>query len=167
MQSNQVRSDPAVQYHPRPLSDSEESTINEALAIMERKLSLPGDESFTSPTMTKEFLTLKLAGYQREVFAVMFMDNRHRLLSFEELFFGTIDGAQVHPREVVRRALQLNAAAVILAHNHPSGVTEPSRADESITQRIKEALSLMEVRLLDHMIVGGPQVTSFAERGML
>ncbi len=97
----------------------------------------------------------------------MFLDNRHRVLCFEEMFQGTIDGAQVHPRVVVQRALEANAAAVILYHNHPSGVAEPSKADENITRRLKDALSLVDVRVPDHFVVGAEDVTSFAERGLL
>ncbi len=97
----------------------------------------------------------------------MFLDNRHRVIEFEELFRGTIDGASVHPREVVRRALQHNAAALILAHNHPSGVTQPSEADRRITQRLKDALALVEIRILDHFIIGDGKPVSMAELGML
>ena len=97
----------------------------------------------------------------------MYLDIQHRLLRYEELFFGTIDGASVHPREVVKRVLHHNAAAVILAHNHPSGIAEPSQADKHITQRLKSALMLIDVRVLDHMIVGDQEVLSFAERGLL
>jgi len=97
----------------------------------------------------------------------MYLDNQHRLIKYEELFFGTIDGASVHPREVVKHALKYNAAAVIFAHNHPSGVAEPSQADQRITDRLKSALLLVDVRVLDHMIVGDKEVLSFAERGLL
>ena len=100
------------------------------------------------------------------MFAVLFLDNRHRLIEIEEMFRGTIDGAQVHVREVVKAALHHNAAAVVLCHNHPSGVAEPSQADQTITRRLREALSLVEVRVLDHFVVGD-SITSFAERGLL
>jgi DNA repair protein RadC len=116
---------------------------------------------------TRRYLTAKLRHQPHEVFACLFLDNRHRVISFEELFHGTIDGASVHPREVVRRALYHNAAALILAHNHPSGVAEPSQADEQITLRLREALALIDVRLLDHFIVGDGQIISMAERGLL
>lgn len=118
------------------------------------------------PQDTRNYLMAQLQGYPHEVFAVLFMDNRNQIISFEKMFFGTIDGASVYPREVVRTALQKNAAAVIFAHNHPSGVAEPSKADEQITQRLKEALALIDVRVLDHMVIGD-SVTSFAERGLL
>ena len=101
------------------------------------------------------------------MFACLFLDNRHRVIAFDELFSGTIDGAAVHPREVVKRALGHNAAAVILAHNHPSGVAEPSRADEAITRRLKEALATVEIRVLDHLVVGDGEMVSLAERGLI
>jgi DNA repair protein RadC len=124
-------------------------------------------EAITDPAMTRRFLKSKLSRHRREVFACMFLDNQHRLIVYEELFFGTIDGASVHPREVVRRALETNAAAVIFAHNHPSGIAEPSQADQRITDRLKSSLLLVDVRVLDHMIVGEGEVMSFAERGLL
>ena len=116
---------------------------------------------------SKDFLTLKLSHLEHEVFSVIFLDNRHKVIAYEELFRGTIDGASVYPREVVKRALHLNTAAVILAHNHPSGNSEPSQSDERITQRLKEALQLMEIRLLDHIIIGGSESLSMAERGLI
>jgi DNA repair protein RadC len=121
----------------------------------------------TSPDAARDYLKSRLAGYPHEVFACLFLDNRHRLIEYEELFRGTIDGASVHPREVVRRALRANAAAVIFAHNHPSGVAEPSQSDLRITQRLKDALSLVEVRVLDHVIIGDGEGTSLAERGLI
>ncbi len=120
-----------------------------------------------NPKDTRAYLQVHFAGLEREVFTVLFLDNRNRLISAENLFYGTIDGASVHPREVVKRALQLNAAGVILAHNHPSGVAEPSQADEIITGRLKEALAVVDIRTLDHLVVGDAMVTSFAERGIL
>jgi DNA repair protein RadC len=97
----------------------------------------------------------------------LFLDNRHRVISFDQMFTGTIDGASVHPREVVKRALQHNAAAVILTHNHPSGIAEPSRADISLTRRLTDSLALIDVRVLDHIVVGGVETVSFAERGLI
>jgi DNA repair protein RadC len=120
-----------------------------------------------SPDDTRRFLAARLGNYPYEVFAALFLDNRHRVIAFEELFRGTIDGASVHPREVVRQCLQHNAAAVIFAHNHPSGISEPSRADESLTRRLKEALGLVDIRLLDHIVVGDGECTSLAERGLV
>jgi len=125
-----------------------------------------GAQALTSPELTREFLRVRLAPQPYEIFAVIWLDNRHRVLAFEELFRGTIDGASVHPREVVRAAIHHNAAACIFAHNHPSGVPEPSQSDLRITQRLKDALSLVEVRTLDHVIVGETSC-SLAERGML
>ncbi|MGL5358266.1 MAG: RadC family protein [Shewanella sp.] len=123
-------------------------------------------DAYTNPQATKDFLTYKLGGYEREVFAVMLLDNQHQLLEFKELFFGTLDAASVYPREVVKAVLAVNAAAVIFAHNHPSGESEPSTADKHITQRLTDALALIDVRVLDHIVVGRTPV-SFAERGLL
>lgn len=120
-----------------------------------------------APDSTRAFLTQVLATRPYEVFCVLFLDNRHRLIAWSEMFRGTIDGASVHPREVVRAALSHNAAAVLLAHNHPSGVAEPSQADELITRRLREALALVDIRVLDHMIIAGASTQSFAERGLL
>ncbi len=116
---------------------------------------------------SKDFLTLKLSHLEHEIFSVLFLDNRHKVIAYEELFRGTIDGASVYPREVVKRALQLNAAAVILSHNHPSGEAEPSQSDIRITQRLCNALELVDIRVLDHVIVGGSESISMADKGML
>ncbi|MDH2432575.1 hypothetical protein WH50_14150 [Pokkaliibacter plantistimulans] len=123
------------------------------------------EQSFTSPDAVKNYLLAHLRDQQREVFACLYLDSQHRLIHYEPLFLGSIDSASVHPREVVKAALRHNAAALIVAHNHPSGIAEPSRADELITQRLKEALALVEIRLLDHFVVGAGQVVSLAERG--
>lgn len=125
------------------------------------------DDCLTRPADTRRYLAARLRGHLHEVFACVFLDTRHRVLAFEELFRGTIDGASVHPREVVRRALAHNAAAVILAHNHPSGVAEPSTADEAITRTLRQALGLIDVRVLDHIIIAGPRTASLAELGLL
>lgn len=124
-------------------------------------------EQFTSPQATKDYLQMKLAGLEHEVFAVLFLDNQHRLIAYREMFRGTLDSASVHPREVVKEALALNAGAMIIAHNHPSGHPEPSAADRQITKRLQEALALVDVRVLDHLVVGGFMSVSFAERGLL
>lgn len=124
-------------------------------------------ETLLDPAKTRRFLKSRLRGYQQEVFACLFLDNQHRVIKFEELFKGTIDGASVYPREVVKKALALNAAAVILAHNHPSGLAEPSQADLRITEKLKAALLLVDIRVLDHMIIGDGEVMSFAEAGIL
>jgi DNA repair protein RadC len=122
---------------------------------------------FDSPGRVKDFLSLQLHAREHEVFAVMFLDGQHRLLVLEEMFRGTLTQTSVYPREVVKRALALNAGAVVLAHNHPSGVAEPSRADEYLTQTLKSALQMVDVRVLDHVVVGQGQVVSMAERGLL
>jgi len=124
-------------------------------------------ECFTSPEHVRDYLRASLRDRQAEVFCVLFLDNRHRLIRFEECFNGTIDGASVHPREIVRKAMHHNAAAVILAHNHPSGIAEPSQADISLTSRLKDALGLVDVRVLDHFIVGDGLPISFSERGLM
>jgi len=121
--------------------------------------------SFADPKTASEFFQGKLAGLEREVFAVVMLDTRHRLIEYAELFQGTIDGAEVHPREVVRQALRCNAAALIVAHNHPSGSVEPSAADRAVTARLKQALALVDVRLLDHIVVAGSKATSMAASG--
>lgn len=123
--------------------------------------------SFTSPSEVKDYLKAKLSGYEREVFAVMLMDSKHCLIEYVELFQGTIDQAAVYPREVVKLAMQHNAAAMIISHNHPSGNPDPSRADEMLTKRLQDALALVDVRVLDHIIVAGNDTASFAERGLI
>jgi DNA repair protein RadC len=125
------------------------------------------EDVLDNPDTTRRFLGSRLRHLPHEVFACLFLDNRHRVIAFEELFRGTIDGASVHPREVVRRVLHHNAAAVILAHNHPSGVAEPSRADVALTRRLVDALALVDVRVLDHVVVGEGSGVSFAERGLI
>ena len=143
--------------------------IRASLELFERYLleNLNRGDAISDPGETRRFLTGKLRRYSREVFACLYLDNQHRLIKFEELFHGTIDGASVHAREVVKSALDHNAAAVIFAHNHPSGLAEPSQADRRITDRLKSALLLVDIRVLDHMIVGDGEVISFAERGYL
>ena len=120
-----------------------------------------------SPRAAREYLIARLRDREHEVFCCLFLDSRHRLISCEELFRGTVDGASVHPREVVKQALSRNASAVILAHNHPSGIAEPSQADEIITTRLRDALALVEIRLLDHLIIGDGNCTSLAEKGLI
>jgi len=128
---------------------------------------IKGRDVIASPEATRAYLKLRLHAYPYEVFAGLFLDNRHRVISYQELFTGTIDGASVHPREVVREALRVNAAAMIFAHNHPSGVAEPSQSDLRITARLKDALALVDVRVLDHLIIGEGEGTSLAERGLI
>jgi DNA repair protein RadC len=144
---------------------SDEQVVEAALRIVGDGLART--DLLESPSATRKYLALRFSGLEHEVFCVLFLDNRHRVIALEEMFRGTIDGASVHPREVVKRALAHNSAAVILAHNHPSGVAEPSQADELITQRLKDALGLVDIRVLDHLIVGSGRVVSLAERGLL
>lgn len=144
----------------------------ELIAVMEvarRALAQPLADRpvFEAPQQVKDYVALHLGRHEHEVFAVLFLDAQHRLLVLEELFRGTLTQTSVYPREVARRALVHNAGAVILAHNHPSGVAEPSRADEHLTQAIRSALALVDVRVLDHLVVGRGQVVSLAERGLL
>ena len=124
-------------------------------------------DALTSPEKVRDYLKLSLASLPHEAFVVLFLDSQHRLLAAEELFRGTLAQTSVYPREVVKAALARNAAAVIFAHNHPSGVAEPSRADELLTQALKQALALVDIRTLDHFVVAGHRVVSFAERGLL
>ena len=123
--------------------------------------------TLTNPRSTREYLRMRLRDLDHEVFCVLYLDNRNRLITCEELFRGTIDGASVHPRDIVKRALAHNSSAVILAHNHPSGVAEPSQADEAITRRIQEALGTVDIRVLDHLVVGDGVCESMAERGLI
>lgn len=145
------------------------ATIQAALELTRRHYcaSLRAGPPMNAPEATRKFLVAQLRDRPYEVFCCLFLDVRHRLIAFEELFRGTIDGATVHAREVVRNAMAHNSAAVIFAHNHPSGVTEPSHADELTTQRLRAALALVDVRVLDHIIVGEGRCLSFAERGLL
>ena len=146
-------------------------TINTALQLLFEELQRQNlhasVEAFTAPEIVKNYLTLSLALEEREHFHVLFLNNQHKLLLDDRLFSGTIDGASVYPREVVKRALQCNAAAVIIAHNHPSGICVPSEADKSITGKLKQALSTIDIRILDHIIVGHMDTYSFAEHGAL
>lgn len=128
---------------------------------------LQRDDGFTQPAMVRDYLTAQLRHQEREVFVVLLLDSQHRLLKYVELFHGTINAAPVYPREIIKLVMQYNAAAVILAHNHPSGVAEPSQADQRVTDRLKKALSLIDVALLDHFVIGSGSPVSFAERGLL
>ena len=143
--------------------------LKAALELGRRYLeeSIQRGDALASPDDTRRYLQSRLRAQPYEVFACLFLDNRHRVMSCEEMFRGTIDGTSVHPRTIVQRALALNAAALIVAHNHPSGVAEPSQADRSLTRRLQEALGLVDVRLLDHLVIGDGEPVSFAERGWL
>lgn len=154
-----------LQSNPR-LSPDETQVLAKARAILLRLAGSSG-VSLNAPSATREYLKTMLAPQERELFIVLALDNRHRLIASDILFAGTIDGASVHPREVVKCALRHNAAAVIFAHNHPSGVAEASQADELITRRLRDALALVDIRTLDHLVVGAGQTLSFAERGLL
>jgi DNA repair protein RadC len=144
---------------------SENAIIQNAIQILESLIQLPSD-FLTSPDNTRQFLRLKLSHLEHEVFAVLFLDSRNGVIQYIEMFTGTIDAASVYPREVVKAALRYNAAAVIFAHNHPSGTSVPSESDKRITKRLKEALSLVDIRVLDHLIVG-TEISSFSEQGLL
>ena len=152
----------------RGLGRAKFAQLKAVLEMARRHLfeSIQRGDALCSPDDTRQYLTAELRACPHEVFACLFLDTRNRVLPFEKLFYGTIDGASVYPREVVRRAIENNAVAVIFAHNHPSGVAEPSSADKQITQRLKDALALIDVRVLDHIIIGD-EVVSFAERGLL
>ncbi|CCN16710.1 RadC family protein [Bordetella bronchiseptica] len=151
--------------HGRYALASADQILEAARQVIDQKM-LRGT-SFSSPVAVKEYLGAKLAGYEHEVFAVLFLDSQLRLIDYAEMFHGTIDSASVYPRELVKEALRVNAASVILSHNHPSGNPEPSAADKLLTQRLKDALALVEVRIVDHVIVAGSATTSFAERGLI
>ena len=144
---------------------SDEEVIDTALRILAQRLSR--SSLLQDPRTTRQYLAVRFAGLEHEVFTCLYLDNHHRVIACEDLFRGTVDGASVHPREVVKQALAHNAAAIILAHNHPSGVAEPSQADTLITRRLKEALALIDVRMLDHLVVGGAVTESMAERGLI
>ena len=145
----------------RPISADE--ILHQAELIVEEQFK-PGTK-IRSPADTEKFLRCKLAHLEHEVFCAIYLTNRHTIIKFEKLFNGTVDGTSVYPREVVKKALQLNAAAVSFAHNHPSGEGEPSQADERITKRLKSALELVDIRTLDHIVVAGPNTVSMASRG--
>lgn len=149
----------------RYLPATAEQILDAARKVIDQKVQRGA--AFTSSELVKEYLIAKLGGLEHEVFAALFLDAKHRLIQYVEMFRGTIDSASVYPREVVKEALRLNAAVVIFAHNHPSGNPEPSQADKVLTQRLREALALVDVRSLDHIIVAGQRTVSFAELGLL
>lgn len=146
-----------------PISDEE--VIAAAFQILAAKV--PQSNVFASPRPTREYLVTRIAGLEYEVFCCMYLNNRYRLIAFEELFRGTFHGANVHVREVLKQALKYNAAALVIAHNHPSGSTDESDADRRITRQLKSALELVDIKLVDHLIVGGAEVVSMAEKGLL
>lgn len=151
------------------LSEQEQKdndTVAQALGILFNRLVTKGAE-LNSPVAVRDFLQLKMAALEHEEFHCLFLDTQHRLIAHESLFRGTLTQTSVYPREIVKRALAHNAAAIILAHNHPSGVAEPSRADQELTTTLKQTLGLVDVRVLDHFIVAGSRPLSFAERGLI
>lgn len=149
----------------KPQGVSDTQVLNWAESILEDRFQR--SNYLTSPRLTRDYLKMKFANKEREVFGVIYMDSQHGIISFDELFQGTIDAASVYPREVVKAALAHNAAAVILTHNHPSGTPESSIADKHITTRIISALETVDIRVLDHLVIGGTEMVSFAERGIL
>jgi DNA repair protein RadC len=151
---------------PADLNDVEKQSVI-TLAMKVLSIKHRAGRVLSKPDETRDFLRLRLADYRNEVFGCLFLDNRHRIIAVRELFQGTIDGASVYPRVVVQQAMEVNAAAVVFFHNHPSGVAEPSHADEAITRRLKDALALVDVRVLDHFVVSAGESVSFAERGLL
>ncbi len=151
---------------PADLNDVEKQSVI-TLAMKVLSIKHRAGRVLSKPDETRDFLRLRLADYRNEVFGCLFLDNRHRIIAVRELFQGTIDGASVYPRVVVQQAMEVNAAAMVFFHNHPSGVAEPSHADEAITRRLKDALALVDVRVLDHFVVSAGESVSFAESGLL
>ena len=151
------------------LGSAKFAQLQAVLEMAKRHLAeeLERGDALTNPQLTQRYLLSQLRDRSHEVFACLFLDNQQRVIRYQELFHGTLDGAAVYPREVVKQALSVSAAAVILAHNHPSGVAEPSRSDRAITDRLTEALGFMDIRVLDHLVVGDGYCVSFAERGWL
>ena len=148
------------------LNDAEKHSVM-TLAMKSLAIKHRAGQALCSPEQTRNYLRLRMADYRHEVFGCLLLDNRHRVIALAEMFQGTIDGASVYPRVVVQRTMEANAAAVVLFHNHPSGVAEPSMADESLTKRLKEALALVDVRVIDHFVIAAGESVSFAERGLL
>ena len=151
---------------PADLNDVEKQSLI-TLAMKVLAIKHRAGRALSKPEETRNYLRLRLADYRNEVFGCLFLDNRHRIIAVRELFQGTIDGASVHPRVVVQQAMEVNAAAMVFFHNHPSGVAEPSRADEMLTRRLSDALALVDVRVLDHFVVSAGESVSFAERGLI
>ena len=159
-----ARSETPATYGPGETAD--DATISRALAILATRLRGHG-AAMDSPATVKSFLSLKLAELEHEVFSVLWLDSQNRVLEYQELFRGTLTQTSVYPREVVKAGLALNAGACILAHNHPSGMADPSYADKALTETLKTALAMVDIRVLDHIIVGGLSTVSFAERGLV
>ncbi|MDD2768830.1 MAG: DNA repair protein RadC [Methylococcus sp.] len=161
-----IQSETAAAYAATQTSAAaEDAIIADALSILAKRFHRA--DAITSPEIARQFLTLRYAQAEREIFAVVHLDNQHRVMALEDVSLGTIDSAAVYPREIVKAALKRNTAAVMLAHNHPSGIPTPSDADKRITAQIKQALALVDVRVIDHMVIGGADAYSFAEHGLL
>lgn len=148
------------------LSAEQLSIVNQAISILDQTI-INREFSLTSPDLVRNYLRLKLEKKEREIFAVIFLDNQHRVIEYNEMFSGTISAAAVYPREILKRSLELNSAAIIIAHNHPSGKANESQADKMITERIQTALGVVDIRLLDHIIIGSGEMVSFAEKGFI
>lgn len=148
-------------------STADARAIKRAIAILERLMRKCDGTALTSPTVVRDYLRLRLGRLEHEVFAAIWLDAQHRVIKFEELFRGTLTQTSVYPREVVKAGLAANAAAVVFAHNHPSGVAQPSQSDELLTRTLKDSLELVEIKTLDHFIVAGLNALSFAERGLI
>ncbi|AYR13989.1 DNA repair protein RadC [Pseudomonas aeruginosa] len=161
-----IVNDSCVEPRFAPVSQSDDWIIRQAIALLEQRVFKAGP-LLDQPQAVKDYLRLKLVAEPNEVFAIVFMNSQHRVLAYEPMFKGTLDSTAVYPRVVVQRALELNAGAVIFSHQHPSGCTEPSSADRVLTDRLKAALALIDVRVLDHIIVGQGTPYSFAESGLL
>ena len=161
-----VANDSCVEPRFAPMSQSDDWIIRQAIALLEQRVFKKGP-SLERPAAVKDYLRLKLAAEPNEVFAIVFLNSMHEVLAYEPMFRGTIHSTSVHARPIVQRALELNTAAVIFSHQHPSGCTEPSSADRALTQTLRAALSLIDVRVLDHLIVGQGTPYSFAESGLL
>ena len=161
-----VANDSCVEPRFAPMSQSDDWIIRQAIALLEQRVFKKGP-SLERPAAVKDYLRLKLAAEPNEIFAIVFLNSMHEVLAYEPMFKGTLDSTSVYPRVVVQRALELNAGAVIFSHQHPSGCTEPSSADRVLTDRLKAALALIDVRVLDHIIIGQGTPYSFAESGLL
>ena len=163
-----VRTEDSPAYNTAPSAQrlADDDVIADALRILAGRLTRPGP-AFSGPQAVKDYCRLNLGGLEHEAFGCLFLDSQHRLIEFRIMFTGTLCQTSVYPREVVKAALAVNAGAVILTHNHPSGSVEPSRADEHLTQALKSALALVDVRVIDHMVVSASGASSFAERGLL
>lgn len=161
-----VVNDSCVEPRFAPASQSDDWIIRQAIALLEQRAFKKG-ASLDQPAAVKDYLRLKLTAEPNEIFAIVFLNSRHEVLAYEPMFKGTVHSTTVHARPIVQRALELNAAAVIFSHQHPSGCTEPSSADRAMTQTLKTALALIDVRVLDHLIVGQGTPYSFAESGLL